>query len=208
MTEQEIQEEIIKKLKKEYFLIPKHNWIMFLGGLTGFIVLATYSSYQGAISAVQTTGSKIAINEINKAKNEAIANNKEIKKFAIDIKSGVFQKDMIKTLKADQDFLSKVKGDRGPKGERGLKGEKGEKGNQGVKGDSFISSSTSGQHLYFKNSNQKNVVFIGTSTTKKGLIVLYDSYGNEVVKITSSGICFINKSPSCYSNLKDLGDNG
>jgi hypothetical protein len=54
MIDEDMKNAIIKEIEKEYFLIPKHSWIMFLGGALGFMILATYSSYTGAMSAIKS----------------------------------------------------------------------------------------------------------------------------------------------------------
>jgi hypothetical protein len=166
-------EEIIKELEKEYFLIPKHNWISFVGGFLAIAVLAVFSSYKGAMVAVKSTAAKAALEEIEKAKIESANNRAKIDNYAREIKNGNLKQDIIKSLKLNSDFQYRVKGDRGEKGE---------------KGDSGVSTSTSGQYLTLENSSQKRTVRIGSSSDKDdGLIILYDKEGNEMVSINSNG---------------------
>ena len=66
MTSEEIKEAVIKELDKEYFLIRKHNWISFVGGFLGIAILAVFSSYKGAMVAVESTAAKVALEEIQR----------------------------------------------------------------------------------------------------------------------------------------------
>jgi hypothetical protein len=167
-------EEIIKELEKEYFLIPKHNWISFVGGFLGIAILAIFGSYKGAMMAVEGTAAKAALGEIEKAKIESANDRAKIGDYAREIKNGNLTQGIIKSLKLNSDFQSRIKGDRGAKGE---------KGDSGV-----VTSTNNGQYLILENSSQKRTVLIGSSSNDRdGIIVLSDKQGNAVVKIHEGG---------------------
>jgi hypothetical protein len=172
---EEIEEAIIKKLEKGYFLIKKHDWILFLGGFFGLITLATFSNYTVVMSAVKDTGVKNTISEIENTRIESEKLHGQIDDFAKDIKNGALTKKMIKSLKSDKSFLLKIKGDQG------------EKGFPGAKGDSGVSTGKYGQYITLNNSSQKNTVTIGSFGDEEGAFLLFDKLGNEVIKIDSSG---------------------
>jgi hypothetical protein len=109
MADEAIKEAIIKALEKEYFLIPKHNWILFLGGLVGFMFLATYGSYQTALQAaakvVSDTGAKATIVAIREHGEEAKKSRAVVDNLATDMKNGNLKKEIIKSLMSNPAFL-------------------------------------------------------------------------------------------------------
>ncbi len=173
MISEEIKEAVIKQLDKEYFLIPKHTWISFLGGFTGVVILAIVGSYQAAMLAVQSTAAKVTLEEIEKAKIESANDRTKIDSYAKEIKNGNLTQGIIKSLKLNNDFQYRVKGNRGDKGE---------------KGDSGVSTWGNGQYIRLENSSQKNTIWIGSSSDNDGIIELFDSQGNRVVKIHEGGL--------------------
>lgn len=179
MIDKELKEATIKELEEKYFLVPQKHLFFFLGGSFIFGFLLIFGTYRAAISAVETTGAKIAINEINKYKEEAKNDKAEIDAFARRIKNGKLREELIKYLKSDQDFLVRIKGDRGDKGEQGV---------PGTKGDSGVSTWEHGQYTTLNNSSQKRAVWLGSSSVNTGLIVVYDELGNEAVKIGNGGL--------------------
>ncbi len=184
MANEEIKEAIIKELEKKYFLLPKHNFILFLGGLFGVMVLAIFGSYQGAFKAVGDTGGRIALEAINKDKEASKSSREIVDNFAKDIRNGNLQKEMkeevTKSLKSDASFLSSTKG---------------AKGDQGFKGDSGISAwgesslnKYKGQYTTLVNSKQNEIARIGASPEyDDGIIQLSNASGSEVVRIDDRG---------------------
>jgi hypothetical protein len=173
MTSEEIKEAVIKELDKEYFLIPKHNWMFFIGGFIGIATLTIFSTYKGAMLAVESTGAKAALEEIEKAKIQSANDMAKIDDYAREIKNGNLTQGIIKSLKTNYDFQSRIKGNRGDKGENG---------------DSGVSNWENGQYINLENSGQKRVVWIGSSSDNDGIIELFDKHGNAVVRINDGGL--------------------
>jgi hypothetical protein len=164
---EEIKDEIIKKIEDKYFLIPKHNWLFLLGGFIAILLATIFVSYQGAMKVVESAGTKIAKVEIAKDVEEIKEGRKSIDSLTEDIKNGGLNKEIVESLKSDNDFKAKIKGDRGEQG---------------------ILTGEGGQYIEFKNSRQKKTVYIGSSKGGTGIIFLYDRLGNQVLRINNEGI--------------------
>lgn len=184
-----IKEEVIKELKQEYFLISKHSLVAYctvaLVSGVGIFGFTLYGVHKGIVGTAEKTVAELGVGKvlqnISEARQKAENGRKEIDTFSKNLKNGTFKNEIIKGLTSDNGFLAKTKGEPG---------KPGKPGEPGPKGDPGIRNNDKGQYINLGSSSKKNVAFMGTSPDSRGLILLYDSSGNEVVKIDESGLFF------------------